>query len=452
MAITTSSDEARELFLKGREEYDNIEFADAMNLFDQAIALDPDFALAHNYRALTSGSFKEAIVFLDKAVVLTDRVSEGEAEFILYNAAFDDGTKQKKHLDRLEQLLPRDRYVLTELGSYHYGALRDYKKALIFYNKVTEIVPDYGPTYNMIGYCHIILKNYDKAEVALKKYIELSPDSPNPYDSYAELLLTTGKYDQSIENYQKAYDKDNSFTTALLGIGTNYVMKGEFDKARDTFKKAYGEANRNNDKFAALNSIVYSYVEEDNIDTAVKTCEDIFEFAKKQNLPENMFFSLDLACTILCENDRLDEAMVCQERMVKVVESPELDETIRNIFQLPLGWHKCRILGAENKLDEAGAEATKCFKMAEDRSNPGDLRTAHRELASLLIRKGEYQSALDNLQKANQDNAYNWYLMALANEGLDRNDKAGEMYQKIVNENNLNFDLALVRQKAKAKL
>ena len=49
--ITTSSKEALNYFLDGRDKFDNNEFVAAASLFDKAIQTDPNFAIAYYYRA-----------------------------------------------------------------------------------------------------------------------------------------------------------------------------------------------------------------------------------------------------------------------------------------------------------------------------------------------------------------------------------------------------------------
>ncbi len=76
-----------------------------------------------------------------------------------------------------------------------------------FYKMQLNLIPNYAPVYNMIGYCQSALDNYQEAEKAFQTYIKLIPNSPNPYDSYAELLLKIGKYDESIAQYKIAVEK-----------------------------------------------------------------------------------------------------------------------------------------------------------------------------------------------------------------------------------------------------
>ena len=57
--ITTSSEEARQLYLKGRDLVEKLRATDARPLFEQALAKDPSFALAQVGLANTAGTAKE---------------------------------------------------------------------------------------------------------------------------------------------------------------------------------------------------------------------------------------------------------------------------------------------------------------------------------------------------------------------------------------------------------
>jgi len=49
--ITTNSVEALNLFLRGREKFEDVEFTSATTLFDEAIQKDPNFAITYLYRS-----------------------------------------------------------------------------------------------------------------------------------------------------------------------------------------------------------------------------------------------------------------------------------------------------------------------------------------------------------------------------------------------------------------
>jgi tetratricopeptide (TPR) repeat protein len=454
MLITTSSEEAKQLYLQGRDKADNVEFEAAIPLFNQALDKDPNFALAHLQIAMSGGSLAERREHLKKAVDQVDNVSPGEAQYILYvKALFDgDGAKRKEYLGKLLQMLPNDVHVLEQAGIHYYAFVTDYTKALEYYEKLIDIDPDYAPAYNMIGYTQIELKNYDAAESAFKKYIELKPFSPNSYDSYAELLLTLGKYDQSIENYQKAYEKDNKYTTALAGVGNNYVLKGDFEKAREYFMKYYDQTTLVNEKFSALSRVIVSYVEEDDIDGALEACEIRLQKAEAQNLTQYKISSLNMAGFISAESGDLEKADSYYEKAADIIDTAEMEEADRKGYQFAAGVNRCYMLTLLNKLDAATEEGKTCLKIAEQRQNPGEIQSIYGQLAALELKQENYQRAIEYLDKAAPQSPYNWFKRAVALEGMDRGDEANQLYKQIANQSEVGLGLAMVRKKAVEKI
>ena len=54
--VTTSSMEAYNLFLRGRAEFDLVDYVESKGYFEKAVALDSNFALAYLYLSRASGS------------------------------------------------------------------------------------------------------------------------------------------------------------------------------------------------------------------------------------------------------------------------------------------------------------------------------------------------------------------------------------------------------------
>ncbi|HSP86779.1 MAG TPA: tetratricopeptide repeat protein, partial [Ignavibacteriaceae bacterium] len=230
--ITTSSEEARADFIKGRDLFEKLRQQESLQHFESAIAKDKDFALAYFYHATANPTTKGFFEDLEKMTALTDKVSEGERLLILSLKAQSDGNqaKQEEHLKKLVEAYPNDERAHTQLGTYYFGQ-QEYQMAVDHLKKSTEIAPDFSASYNMMGYSYRNLNNYTEAEKAFKKYIELIPDDPNPYDSYAELLLKEGRYDESIVQYKKALDINPNFIASHLGIATNLTYQKKYDEA-----------------------------------------------------------------------------------------------------------------------------------------------------------------------------------------------------------------------------
>ncbi|MCI0563677.1 MAG: tetratricopeptide repeat protein, partial [Nitrososphaera sp.] len=304
MPISTTSDEARKIFLEGRDRFELTEFATSAQYFERAIAKDPNFALAHIYRFRTGvGGAKIAQEYLAKAVGMVDKVSLGEKYLVSYYQALVEGQgpKRKEYLDKLLELFPADKRVQFLAGGYFNNVARDFATALKYYGRVTELDKTYAPVYNNIGYCHLSLGNFKEAEKAFVEQIKLAPKSPNPYDSYAELLMRMGRYDESIEQYKKAYDQDPSFTAALEGVGDDYVLKGEYKAAREYYQKLFDQAPDPGEKFAALDNIASSFVQEGNITEALQTYEKYRALAKEHSRSDEVIASYQNEGFILTE-------------------------------------------------------------------------------------------------------------------------------------------------------
>lgn len=121
--ITTKSEEARELYVKGRALAENLRGTDAHALLQQAVAKDGDFALAHLLLATTAPSAKEFFAELEQATAAAAKVTEPERLLILGQDAGvkGDPAAQKVHYDKLLALAPGDQRAQMAVGVYHFG-------------------------------------------------------------------------------------------------------------------------------------------------------------------------------------------------------------------------------------------------------------------------------------------------------------------------------------------
>ncbi|MDP2365867.1 MAG: tetratricopeptide repeat protein, partial [Ignavibacteria bacterium] len=335
IAITTSSDDALKSFLNGRDVFEKLKFPQAAELFDKAIALDKTFAMAYLYRASSGGGYEIARENMSKAVELLDKVSEGEKHLILYNKTlFDnDGVKQKQELDSLLNLFPDDKRVQVLAGAYYQYTIQDYPNALVHFKKAIEIDSNFAPTYNFLGYVYMSMENFTAAEEPLKKYIELNPKEANPYDSYAELLLTQGRYDESIKQYEKAFEIDPEFVTALVGIGNNYIFKKDYNKARDFYRQYYDKSFNINQKLGAMWWKAVSYIHEGNIVDAIKVFDERSKLAFENNFPTAGITGYRFSGWTLADNGNINEAEKYFNKASDYIKSSEMSDADRKAYE-----------------------------------------------------------------------------------------------------------------------
>jgi tetratricopeptide (TPR) repeat protein len=110
--LTTKSKEALKLFLEGYNKAQNWHREEAHALFAQAIAKDPDFAVAHLYYAESATDPKEVEEGIKKALALAPRVSKGEQLFIAADQAWfleNDHVKGTELFRQIAEMFPSDK-------------------------------------------------------------------------------------------------------------------------------------------------------------------------------------------------------------------------------------------------------------------------------------------------------------------------------------------------------
>src|SRR5262245_680774 len=135
--ITTSSNEAREHYLKGFALARDFQAKEANKEYLAAIKLDPDFALAYLGAANTGTSAKEFFDNLAKAEALSSKASEGERLWIEGTKAGGAGEPQKQLelYQKLVALHPQDEQSHILLGVLYFGR-QDYDAAVSELNEV----------------------------------------------------------------------------------------------------------------------------------------------------------------------------------------------------------------------------------------------------------------------------------------------------------------------------
>jgi tetratricopeptide (TPR) repeat protein len=94
--ITTKSEEALAVFLKGQDALDLGEFLEANALFRKAVEKDPNFAYAYLNIANSSTSTAEFITNMDLASAKAKDISEGEKILIKINLTFLNNDTEKR--------------------------------------------------------------------------------------------------------------------------------------------------------------------------------------------------------------------------------------------------------------------------------------------------------------------------------------------------------------------
>ena len=452
--VTSTSAEAREVFLKGRQLVDNLRLTDANPLFKKAIELDPSFALAHLYAAQTSASGKEFFACLEKASGLVDKVSEGEGLWIkgVRAAAFADPETNRKCLTTLAEMYPEDERAQMLLGVFHF-AQQDYENAVKLLKRSTDIAPGFAPAYNQLGYAYRFLGRYEDAEATFKKYTELIPDDPNPYDSYAELLLKIGRYEDAIVQYKKALAVNQNFANSYAGIAAAQAYQGKHSDALGTLDKALGLARTDGEKRAALFARTVVYADKGDLKHALKEMDRQFAIAKEGNDAGGMAGDLISMGNILLEKGDVDAALKHFGKAKECVQTSSLAKEVKENAALIYNYNASRAMMAKHDLAEARKFADRLREGAEAKKNLNQLRLAHELAGTIALEGKKYDDAVTELQQANLLNAYNLYRLARAHALSGNAEKAKVIMAQAAKFNGLPaLNNAFIRARAQEEL
>ena len=130
-----------------------------------------------------------------------------------------------------------DSYQLQEDAG---GLPRDemFAKALPAIDKAFELDSELGPAYNSLGGLKFTEGNYAEAEEMFKKSIELNPNYATTYLWYGLLLVDLGRIEEAIIQYRHGIERDPLSSQLLESLGTAMEYQGRFDAALKQYQKS----------------------------------------------------------------------------------------------------------------------------------------------------------------------------------------------------------------------
>ena len=449
--ITTNSKEAKAEFLKGRDLFEKLRATDANEHFKKAHELDKNFAQAYYFDAVSSPTTKGYFEQIDEAWKLKDNASEGERLLIIASKAGTSGDikTQEASLKKLVSLYPKDARAYNQLGLFYFG-LQKFQACIDNLKKATQLEPGFSLPYNMLGYSYRSIGNYNKAEEAFKTYIKVLPDDPNPYDSYAELLLKEGKYKESISQYEKALSHDPHFVASYFGMATDYNFLGENKTAREKITKMLKDVARTDgEKRGAYFAMVVSYVDEGDMENAMKQMQNEYAIAEKSNDMSSMSADLNAMGNILFEFGKYDEANNKYKESLNKILNSNLSEANKNNSKRFSLYNEARIALVKGDLKTARSKANELLKKAGEANNNFQMWLSHEVIGSIAIKEKDYDKAISEFNKSNMQNPYTYYRIAWAYDENGKKEEAQKYYKQAANFNALNnLNQSFVRQKA----
>jgi predicted O-linked N-acetylglucosamine transferase (SPINDLY family) len=214
---------------------------DAASLVGRAVALDPDFAEAHNDRGVilaANGLFADAVPCFEKAVALKSGYHEARnnlARGLRALGRLDEATKQFELVLKSTPDSPVAHFNLAsmlELTGEKPAAARHYRSAV-------SLRPDF-----IDAHIHLasLLQDMDRLPEALahaERAVALRPDSAGARNNLGNVLRTMGRRDDAIAQYEAALRIDPNSFMAHYNCGVALRGETRIAEARAHFARAF---------------------------------------------------------------------------------------------------------------------------------------------------------------------------------------------------------------------
>ena len=217
----TDNSEAYDYYLRGIDHNergwlydDHQEFEIAVQMFEKAVELDPDFALAY-----VSLSFVHSWEY-----------------FSGYDKTEERLAKSKTAVDEALRLQPDMPEAFNALAFYYYRGFLDYDRALELLMRVQKARPNFSPV--LIGWIQRRQGRWEQSVKTVEKAFELNPRSSIIANEQGISYTRMRRYKEAEEWYDRALSINPDYHSARLNKAWNYLLwKGNTKEARAVLEK-----------------------------------------------------------------------------------------------------------------------------------------------------------------------------------------------------------------------
>ena len=233
-ARPTENTEAHQLYLKGRffwNKRTGNDLKKSLEYFQQAIAIDPNYALAYagvadayvflpGYTAgVPRDCYPKAMAAAKKALELDDTLAEAHTTLALALWYSDfDFSQANKEFQRAIELNPNYATGHQQYGNNTLSALGRFDEAIAEGKRAVELDPLSLVINADLGMNYCYARRYDEAAAQLRKTLEMDPGYYYAHVNLGQVLVGKRAFDEAISEYQKARAlNDDPFVLGLLG-------------------------------------------------------------------------------------------------------------------------------------------------------------------------------------------------------------------------------------------
>jgi tetratricopeptide (TPR) repeat protein len=266
---------------------DQVEQAKAIEVMEQVVKIDPEFAIGHEI--LSRISLDPAEQISEQKLAFDNRGHANSDEQIVIQW-FQDAADHKlipaiTNMNDVLHKYPHDRWLVFLANSWLMAQTQYERAAAVYENSG---ITDSPGLINNAAYTYAEMRQFSKAFSLMDKYVALMPKDPNPQDSYGEILRMAGHYVIAIDHYRVALTIDPKFYSSQFGIADTYMLMGDEIRARQEYDNAFTKfpSLPELDRIRWMTRQATTYIYESDIAAADKAFQSLAVYAHGKHLSQ----------------------------------------------------------------------------------------------------------------------------------------------------------------------
>ena len=269
----TENAEAYRLYLLGKQQLNQRtgeSIQKGLSYFQNAIELDPTFALAH--------------------------VGVADCYTLIGGAGYGSFPREKAvdlAKNAINTALQLDETLAEAYNSLAYLKFRvewDWKDAESNFKRAIELKPGYASAYEKYALYLAVLGRYDEALPLMNRAFELDPLSASVSTGIGRIYHFSHQFDKAIEQYNKTLEMNPDYVEAVFALGLSYSHSKRYDQAISVLKKAL---ELSNGRLIILSSLANAYAKNDMREEALKIKDDLIMLQKEKYISPFYFALID---------------------------------------------------------------------------------------------------------------------------------------------------------------
>jgi tetratricopeptide (TPR) repeat protein len=353
-----------------------------------------------------------------------------------------------------------DRYELDE-------AIETLKKSI-------ELNPDNYNAYNTLMGHHIAAGNQvmlpvEKRDIELgmqygDELIRIRGDHGYPYHFKANVYRQLGQFEKAKPLYEKSIEKRKGLSsegTAYLVSGHNYMFGGDLKIARERYASAIKLVEENPNSWFFLNQyLTYSYIFDNDYIAAIDNILSVEgqldqrgfdEITLLQRMGQASWQKMICYAHNQMEEDAynaLEQGSAFSEKRAKLLNDENTWRSVRSDKLFETAWVNILF----GKYEEAKKNLTALKEAQEKKHDPTAMYGYYGLTGMTHLMEGNYQEAVDNFKKGNENNIYFNYFRGISLRAAGQEEQAIKTFQDIAKINFSNWNIAIVKRLAQKQL